>query len=178
MLNDIGLLLDRCTAEFVKSNVEPGIDVRMDRIIPVTQLFRRNTFFQSPCFRCSSVLVCTADVHGLIPFQPAETGKYICRQHLNKVPQMGYVVYIRKGGCDESLLHNLPTIGRARSPVKDAELQWRDFMERFFRIKLFSACISYRQYMKSFCCCRQCMSLIYLTMDAVLGNLHYGTGFE
>src|SRR6056297_354223 len=107
ILNNFSLFRSRCAAEMIKINMKPLVDIVVHHKIAVAQLFGAYTLFKSLGLRSGPILIGTADVEGLIPVAAAIPRKDICRQHLDKVPQMWNIINIRKGrSYQSSLFHN------------------------------------------------------------------------
>lgn len=64
VLSDLGLLRSGSAAENVEANVEPFVDLGVQLVVFVAQLFRSALLFDRLCFGGSSVLVGTADEKG------------------------------------------------------------------------------------------------------------------
>jgi hypothetical protein len=81
-------------AEFVKVNIEPAVNIGMYCVVTVAEFPRADSFLGGPGFRSGAVFVGSANIEGFVPFKPAESGKGVGGQDLNKIPQMGHVVHI------------------------------------------------------------------------------------
>ena len=68
----------------------------MDSIIPVAQFAGSNALLQGFGFRGSTILVCSAHIHGAVPLQPAEPGEYVRGEYLDEVPEVGNIVDVRQ----------------------------------------------------------------------------------
>ena len=77
ILDDLGLHRTAGAAEMIEIDLEPSVDIPVDRMIPVAQRTRLHAFLESPRLTCRPILVGTANVERLIAFQTAETGKTI-----------------------------------------------------------------------------------------------------
>ena len=104
-LGYFGAFIVGSTAELVKVNVEPVVDLSMLFEIVVTQFPGSLLLLKSPGLSSSTILVSTADIEGVIATAPAEPGKYITGKHLDQVAQVRNIVYIRKCRCYQSSFH-------------------------------------------------------------------------
>jgi hypothetical protein len=104
-LDDFGLNRGGGTAELIKSNMEPTVDIGVDRIIPVAEFPGAYPLLGGPGFRGGAVLIGTADIEGIVAPEPAKPGKDIGGEDLDKVPQVGYVIDIGKCGSYQPAFH-------------------------------------------------------------------------
>ena len=105
VLDDLGLQRGAGAPEVVERDVEPLVDVAVDGVVAVAELARAHPLLQRPRLGGRAVFVGAADVEGLIPLGAAESGKYIGREHLGKVAEVGDVVHIGERAGDQSLFH-------------------------------------------------------------------------
>jgi hypothetical protein len=83
-------------AEFIKRNVEPAVNVRVDRVVAAAQFTRAYAFLGGLVFRSGSVFIRAADVESFNSTKPAEAGESVRGKDLDKVSQMGNVINIRQ----------------------------------------------------------------------------------
>jgi hypothetical protein len=85
-----------CAAKFIKRNIKPAVNIRVDRVVTVTQFSRAYAFLGGFVFRGGSVFIRTAYIESFNSPQPAKAGKRVGGKDLDKIAQMGNVVNIRQ----------------------------------------------------------------------------------
>lgn len=104
-LGNLRMFRRRGSAEFIEGNSKPGINVAMNSVESVAELFGADMLLKGFGFRGCAIFIGTADIEGFIAPRTAKTRKNIGRQYLDQVAEVGYVIHIRKGGCNESSFH-------------------------------------------------------------------------
>ena len=97
ILGYLGMNMGGGTAEFIKCNIKPAVNIIMDLKITFTKLMGTDPFLYCPGFRSSSIFIGTADIKGVISFYPAEPCKDIGGKNLYQVSQMRHIINI--GQC-------------------------------------------------------------------------------
>ena len=82
-LHNFGLLGRRGTSEVVERDIEPAVNIAMDRMIVVAEFARRFPFFEGFGFGCRTVFVGAADIQTRVSAEPAKTRKDIGGQNLD-----------------------------------------------------------------------------------------------
>jgi hypothetical protein len=98
ILHDFGLDRGGSTAEFIKTDGKPLVNIRVDGVITVAEFLGTYPFLDRPILRGSAVFIGTTYIEGIVPPEPAEPGKGIGRQDLNKIPQVGHIINIGERG--------------------------------------------------------------------------------
>jgi hypothetical protein len=94
ILNNISLMFCAGTAEMIKLNVKPLVNIPMHRMVAVTEFSRGNSLFPGLGFRGSTVFIGSTNIEGFIALLTAVTCKHIGGKHLDEVPQMGNIIHI------------------------------------------------------------------------------------
>ena len=84
-----------CPAKVVKVAIEPFIDLCVDSVVIVTDLLWGLVFLASFSFCGSSILICAADVNGVVASKPSKSCIHICGEYTsNNVAKVRHVVDI------------------------------------------------------------------------------------
>jgi hypothetical protein len=105
-------------AKYVKSDVKPAVNIIVNLEVSVAKLPWAYALLGGPCFGCGTVFVGTAHIQGLVAAKSAEAGKNIGRKHLDKISQMGNVVYIRESGRNKFTFHGVVMIIKRKGSNK------------------------------------------------------------
>ena len=54
-----------CAAEYVEVNVEPVVDLLVNRVVLIAELLRCDLFFNGFCFCSGAVFICAANKEGI-----------------------------------------------------------------------------------------------------------------
>ena len=82
----------RCAAELVEGDAEPGVDIPVHGEETIAELPGAQALLQRLCLGGGAVFVGAADVEGVVALEPAEPGKYVGRENLDEIAEMGDVI--------------------------------------------------------------------------------------
>jgi hypothetical protein len=70
----------------------------MNGMVAVTEFAGAYPLFGGFGFRGGTIFIGTANIERFVGTEPAEPGKTVGGEHLNKIPQMRHVVHVGKSG--------------------------------------------------------------------------------
>jgi hypothetical protein len=93
LLADFGVPVGASSAEIIKTDIKPFIDIFMDRVVKITDLFRCFILLESLHLGCRSVLIGSTYIEGIISLKSFKSGKDISgKDTTNDIPQMWNIV--------------------------------------------------------------------------------------
>jgi len=103
-LSNLCLLLCRSPSEKISIAVEPLVDLLVDGVVLVANTLWGQAFLNCLCLGGGAILICSADIHGVVPTESAVSGIHICGEDAaDDVTEMRHVVDVRQSTRNEDV---------------------------------------------------------------------------